>query len=142
MVIGALLLVGCMGGGLKVVPLEQTVRGFSESLRWERFDAAAEFLKPGTIKENFVENREDMSDELRITHVEVLKLKYGPKGYRAIVTMRYTWHYDREGVVKKTVVRQRWIKTKKLWLLKDERYERGDPEFVTVGNTDNIATSQ
>ncbi len=128
--IGALMVTGlcagCLGGGMKVVPLSDSVRGFHEGLRWQRFKVAASFIAPGALKDSFLETREEVAEDVKVTDTVVMSLQIGPKGQRAFVKVRYTWHFDRIGVVEKTVVLQRWVKPKKLWLLKDEEIVSGE----------------
>lgn len=100
------------------------VRMYNEGVRWQRWSHAAAYI-PGPERADFVDERADLEEELRIDDFEVLRQDLQPGGQRATVRVRYTWHLDREGIVHRTTATQGWEQRGRRWYMVEERRARG-----------------
>ena len=123
----ALLLVlaaSCAGSAKEGEDLLGEVRLYSEGVRWRRYEDAAARIPPGE-REQFLDQREALDEELRIDDYEIHRIKVS-KQDGAVVQVKYTWHLDSVGVVYDTVVEQVWEKRGVRWLLLAESRKRGE----------------
>jgi hypothetical protein len=104
--------------------LEQSQR-YQEGLRWQRFEDAASHVPPSQ-REAFLDEHDELSEDLRIDDYEVIRVKFKKDHEEARVQVKYTWHLDSEGVVKETVTDQRWERHGVNWWLADEVVKRGE----------------
>ncbi len=118
----ALALAGC-GGGQQREALMASVTTYNEGVRWERFSAAAAAVPPAE-RDAFLDEREALADDLKITDYEVVRV--AEKGARAEVQVKVTWFLDSRGSVHDTWVRQRWERQGHTWRVVDERRVRGE----------------
>ena len=107
-----------------VEPLVESVQAFSDGLRWRHYTSAAKFV-PVRERGMFLEERNELDSELRITHYELTRVNLSRDRSQATVHVKYVWHTDREGVVRRTVSKQRWERTGKRWYLAVEERIRG-----------------
>lgn len=119
----ALFTFGC-GSQLKPDTFMVTVRSYNEDLRWRRLPSAASKLPPAQ-RLSFLDEREALEDDLRIDDWEVKRVRWSGDRLRARVQVRYTWHSDRRGIVRKTTALQRWERHGKRWLMVEEYQLRG-----------------
>lgn len=108
------------GGGYQ---LTDAVRTYTEGVKWERFEAAAAVIPPRE-RDLFLDEREALADDLRITEAEIIRV--ADHGRTAEVQVRLSWYRDSEGVVHESVAAQRWERQGKAWRLVDEHRARGD----------------
>lgn len=108
------------GGGYA---LTDAVRTYTEGVRWERFEAAAAVVPPRE-RDAFLDERDELADDLRITDTEIVRVT--ERGNRAEVQVRLSWYRDDEGVVRESVALQRWERQGKAWRLVAEWRARGD----------------
>ncbi len=102
------------------------IRAFNEGLRWDKLPQSAVRIPPAD-RDAFLDEREELQEELRIDDYEITRLKTeGELEERANVQIKWTWHMDREGIVKTTTSAQRWQRKGKRWLMLEETYLRGD----------------
>lgn len=101
------------------------VRGYNEGIRWRNYDDAAMRIPIGE-REDFLDEHEEVGEELRISEYEVLRVRFRDARRRARVDVEFTWFLDSEGIVRKTVTRQEWEKHGKLWFMTDEVRVRGE----------------
>lgn len=120
-----LLLCACAHSGKDGEDLLGEIRGYSEGMRWRRYEDSAARIPPGR-REAFLDQRDSLDEELRIDDYEIarIKLRNGQNG--ALVQVKYTWHLDSVGVVYDTVVEQVWEKRGIRWLLTHESRKRGE----------------
>jgi hypothetical protein len=119
------LVAGCAHAPRKGEDLAESLRTYHEGVRWQRFPAAASRI-PAAQRDEFVEERDRLADDLQISDYEVVRVSArGEK--RAEVQVKYTWYLDSEGVVRKTHAVEEWERHGKVWLLVDEHRLRGDP---------------
>ena len=117
--------VGCIAPR-RVEPLGEAVRTYNEAIRWERFELAAARLPPRQ-RDDFLDERDRLREDLRITGYEVVRARHDSTGRRARVHIKYTWHRDSRGIVHTTHTVQRWERPRSDWVLLEERYLRGEP---------------
>ncbi|WP_428266914.1 hypothetical protein [Haliangium sp.] len=107
-------------------PLELSVRVYNDGIRWERFDDAALRLPPAD-RDDFLDQRDRLSDDLRVHHYEVVRVRHGPDGKRARVHVKYRWYLESNGILHETHTVQRWQRQQELWMMVGEDFLRGDP---------------
>ncbi|MCP4447262.1 MAG: hypothetical protein GY811_18225 [Myxococcales bacterium] len=102
------------------------IRSYNEGLRWDKLPQSAIHIPPAE-RDAFLDEREQLQDELRIDDFDITRLKTeGETQGRANVQIRWIWHMDRVGIVKKTTSEQRWKRQGKRWLMIEEVFVRGD----------------
>ena len=103
------------------------VHGYHDGVRWEKFAQAAVRL-PVPERADFIEERLELAEELRIADVELIRVHYRGKGEMAAeVSVRYLWHLDSRGIVHKTWAREEWERQGKRWILTRQVRTRGEP---------------
>ncbi|MEZ4400401.1 MAG: hypothetical protein R3B06_10305 [Kofleriaceae bacterium] len=112
----------CMPPSARNYALANAVRTYTEGVRWERFEAAAAVVPPAE-RGQFLDERDLLAKDLRITGSEILQLD--ERGPRAAVTVKHTWYLETEGTVHETVAAQAWERHGKAWRLVDEYRSRG-----------------
>lgn len=121
-------LAGGAGAGCAHVPrgesLMDAVRTYNDGVRWERFTAAAATV-PSRERDAFLDEREALAEDLRISDYEVVRVK-DTGGDVADVQVKLTWYKDSEGTVRETWAKQRWERQGKAWRITDERKVRGE----------------
>jgi hypothetical protein len=124
--IAAIALAGCAAAQRKTEPLADSVRAYNDSVRWQRFDDAATRLPPDR-RDDFLDQRDQLHEDLRISDYEVIRVRNDPKGRRARVQIKYTWYLDSNGKVRETHAVQTWHQGDEVWILRGERFLRGEP---------------
>jgi hypothetical protein len=95
-------------------------------VRWANLPQAAVRILP-SAREAFLNEREELEEELRIDDFEIMRLKMeGDSQETAKVQIKWTWHMDREGIVKSTTSRQDWRRYGSRWIMLKEAHLRGD----------------
>jgi len=102
--------------------LMDAVRTYNDGVRWSRFAAAASAV-PARQREEFLDEREELAEDLRITDYEVVRVK--EKGEEADVQVKLTWYKDSEGTVRETWAKQAWERHGKAWRIVAEDRVRG-----------------
>lgn len=119
---------GCGTNKLKRAnKLLDDVRGYHEAIRWNKPAQAAVRL-PMAERDAFVNEREELAEDLRVSDYELVRVRYA-KGnkLRAKVRVRYEWHLDSRGILHKTWANEEWERQGKRWILKDEHRAHGEP---------------
>lgn len=119
------VLSGC-GAQQSVEPLEPAVRLYGDGIRWQRFDDAASRLPPER-RDDFLDQRDRLHDDLRVHDYEIIRVRFGPEGRRARVHVKYSWYLESRGVVHETHAIQRWHRPAEVWLMVGEEHLRGEP---------------
>ena len=117
--------VGCATGARKRQSFMDAVRGYNDGLRWQRHTHAAAFIPPAE-RGDFVDERAELSEDLRIDDYEVSRVRLDGEGNRAKVQVVYTWHRDSRGLVYRTTTLQEWERHGKLWQMVEESRVRGE----------------
>jgi hypothetical protein len=120
----AMIVMAALGAGCSAAPkgdtLMDAVRTYNEGVRWERFAASR---VPSQEREDFLDEREILAEDLRITDYEVVRVK--DTGEAADVQIKLTWYKDSEGTVRDTWVKQAWERQGKAWRIVGESLVRG-----------------
>jgi hypothetical protein len=118
------LLAGCGAAPKSGEDLMTSVRTYNEGVRWDRLTAAASRVPPAE-REDFVDERDELAEDLKISDWEVKRVS--DKGRdRAYVHVKYTWYRSDEGIVHETHARQMWERKGKAWLIVGEQRTRGE----------------
>ncbi len=126
---------GCGGAAQRDVLME-TVETYNDGVRWQRFTAAALAVPPAE-RDQFLDEREALAKDLRITDYEVVRV--AAHGDRAEIQVKLTWFLDSQGTVHDTWVRERWERQGAAWRVVDERRVRGEamPGLAEVAELDD-----
>jgi hypothetical protein len=116
----------CGAASPKNADLVADIRGYSDGMRWRDFNAAALRLVPAR-RTVFMDQREQLDEDLRIADWELKRLTYSEDRNRAEVHIEWTWLLDSRGIVHTTVTRQAWSRHGKNWILDREERLRGEP---------------
>ena len=117
------LAVGC-GGAAPRDLLMESVQTYNDGVRWQRFTAAAAVVPPAE-RDQFLDEREALADDLRITEYDIVRV--ASAGRRADVQVKVSWYLDSRGTVHDTWIRQRWEQQGRAWRVVEERRVRGEP---------------
>ncbi len=116
----------CGGSAKRSHDLLNDVRSYNEGVRWVKLPQAATHILPAE-REAFLDTREELEEELRIDDFEIMRLKTdGKEQELAKVQIKWTWHMDRQGIVKTTTSRQDWRRYGSRWIMLKEKHVRGD----------------
>jgi hypothetical protein len=118
----SVFLAGCGATRKRGEALMESVTVYNDGIRWDRLAVAASRV-PAAGRDEFVDERDQLGDDLKITDWEVKRVRQD--GRRARVHVEYTWYRDDEGIVRETHAVQRWEQRGKVWLIVDERRLRG-----------------
>jgi hypothetical protein len=112
---------GARAGGMET--LTESIRSFNDGVRWERFAAAATRVPPRE-RSQFVEERDERAEDLKITDYEIVKVD--PRGAReARVQVKLSWYRTSEGTLHETHAMQTWERQGKAWMMVAEARVRG-----------------
>lgn len=125
LVLAAMAGAGCGAAQREPEPLDQAVRVYNDGLRWERFDEAASRL-PADRRDDFLDERDQLHDDLRISDYETIRVRFDGKQRRARVQVKYTWYLESRGVVHETHAVQTWHRGDEIWVMRGERHLRGE----------------
>jgi hypothetical protein len=123
----------CGGARQRADDLMDSVRGYNEGVRWNRYETAAAAVPPKE-RDQFIEEREDLEKELHISDYEVVRIGGAPDR-TAHIEVKYTWFKDSEGIVRETRAIQTWERHGKAWMIVDERRSHG-PEMPGLREPD------
>jgi hypothetical protein len=125
LLLAALAVTAC--GGPQATRAEDLMDGvmtYNEGLRWDRLPAAASRV-PAAERADFIDEHDELADNLRITDWEVVQVEHEGSA-KARVQVKYTWYLDDEGVVHETQTNQAWERRAKAWVIVEEERLRGD----------------
>jgi hypothetical protein len=131
-----LALAACGGVQQRADDLMDSVRGYNEGVRWNRYETAAAAVPPKE-RDQFIEEREDLEKELHISDYDVVRVGGAPNR-TAHIEVKYTWFKDSEGIVRETRAIQTWERHGKAWMIVDERRTHG-PEMPGLREPDDDA---
>jgi hypothetical protein len=123
-ILACMLAAGCGAVPKAGEPLVDSVTLYNDGVRWERLVNAASRV-PAAQREDFLDEREELAENLKITDWELERVY--EHGGKARVRVKYTWYLDDEGTVHETHAAQAWERHGKAWLLIDEQRTRGEP---------------
>ena len=119
------LLAACGGSASQRADLVADLRGYGDGIRWRDFNAAALRVLPAQ-RQDFMDDHEQLEDDLRVADWELRRLTYDRSRNHAEVHIEWTWLLDSRGIVHSTVSRQLWKRHGKQWILHREERLRGD----------------
>ena len=127
--LGLALIVPALGAGCGAAPkrgeeLMDSVLTYNDGVRWGRFAAAASRVPPAE-RPDFVDERDELADDLHISEWDVVKVEQVTED-QARVQIKYSWFLDSVGTVQHTQALQRWQRSGKAWVMVDERRVRGE----------------
>lgn len=117
------LLTGCGAAPKRGEEMMESVRTYNDGVRWGRLANAASRVPPDQ-RDDFIDEHDELAEELHITDWEVVRVKKVSDG-KAAVHVKYSWYQDAEGIVRETTAEQRWERHGKAWLIVEERRTRG-----------------
>jgi hypothetical protein len=117
---------GCGAAPKASETLMDSVRGYHDGLRWQRYPTSATMIPPAE-RDLFLDERDEIADDLRISEYEITRVSFDDGQDRAVLRVRYTWFLDSQGTVHDTTSEQRWERRGKRWLLVEEERVRGEP---------------
>ncbi len=118
------LAAGCFQRQSRSETLLHDVRHYHEGMRWRRYEDAAAHVPPSS-REDFLDERDELDDDLNIAEYEIKRLKINTADDTALVQVKLRWHLDSEGIVHDTVVEQVWERRDGTWYLVEEHRKRG-----------------
>lgn len=117
------MLAACGGAPKSQDTLAESIRGYNEGVRWQRYAMAAAKILPRERAE-FIDEMDERGEDLRITDYEIVRVE--PRGDReARVQIKVTWYRDSEGIVHDTTATQKWERHGKAWFMVEEARQRG-----------------
>jgi hypothetical protein len=124
---------GC-AGRQRTPELDTEVRAFGDGIRWQKLAEAAARI-PLRERADFLAEREELGDDLRIADFEIERIDLHGDGHTASVKVQWTWMLDSRGIVHKTWTEQAWELHGKSWLMVSEERHRGE-EMPGVAEAD------
>jgi hypothetical protein len=122
-----LILTGCgMAQQRDGETLDETIRAYNESVRWERFEKAA-ILLPVRQRADAIDQWDERSHDLKITDWELVKVD-PPDHDDVHAHIKLSWYKPSEEVLRVTDEVQTWHKRGRAWELVEEARLRG-PEM-------------
>lgn len=117
------LLTACATPAAHSDTLQETIKGYNDAVRWERFENAATAL-PAAQRAQTVDDWDERAHDLKFIDYDIVKVD--SKGSReAHVQIKMSWYKTSEGTLRETQAIQTWEKHGKGWELVDERRLRG-----------------
>ena len=124
-VVGTVVLGGACGMSQQTSEtLDESVRVYNDSVRWQRYEAAASRL-PAKQRSEFLDEMDQRAKDVKITDYDVVRVD--AKGAReARVQIKVSWYRDSEGTLRETHAVQTWERQGKTWVMVEETRIRGD----------------
>lgn len=117
------VLAGCGGAPRRTESLMESVMTYNDGVRWERLPVAASRVPPAE-REDFIDERDQLAEDLKITDWEVVRVRSDERG--AKVHVKYTWYEEEIGTVHETHALQRWRPLGQAWVIIAEHRLRGE----------------
>jgi hypothetical protein len=103
--------------------LTESVRSYNDSVRWERFEVAANHLPPDQRSQR-LDEWDQRGHDLKITDYDIVKVDQ-KSSREARVQIKVSWYRESEGTVHETQALQTWERRGKDWMMVDEARVRG-----------------
>jgi hypothetical protein len=122
----ALLAAACMTPGQRrEESLQRLAHEFNDGLRWGREDAVLRCLQPEDAR-LMRARRADLGDDFVIADHEVMSIMMGAGADRATVVAEFSWFNQRQGVVKKSRIEEKWEFVDAHWVVTSQRRLSGE----------------
>lgn len=116
-------LAACGAAPRSAETLAESVRGFNDGVRWERFGAAATRV-PTRERSQFVREMDERAEELKITDYEIVDVD-ARDAREARVQVKLSWYRTSEGTLRETHAVQTWERHGAAWIMVAEARVRG-----------------
>jgi hypothetical protein len=125
-VAGALLAVACMAPGQRrEESLQRLAHEFNDGVRWNREDQVLPCLPPGEAR-LMRARRADLGEDFVVADHEVTSIMVAAGAEKATVTAVFSWFNQRQGVVKKSTIEQKWEFVDAHWVVTSQRRVSGE----------------
>ncbi len=114
------------GGTKKNNEMMDQIRAYNDGVRWRHADAAVTHI-PIRERADFLEERAEIDEDLRIGDYEIVRISMNRDLDRASARVEYQWHLDSRGIVHATTTRQIWERFGDTWIMVEEERVRGEP---------------
>jgi len=131
----ASLAVACMAPGQRrEESLQRLAHEFNDGVRWNREDQVLPCLPPGEAR-LMRARRADLGEDFVVADHEVTSIMVAAGAEKATVTAVFSWFNQRQGVVKKSTIEQKWEFVDAHWVVTSQRRVSGErfplvPEHV------------
>ncbi len=120
------LLAGCATQN-RMTHLRDTLRAFTQQIRWDRWPDAAQHVELKT-RERWMLNRSTAARGLKIHDIEVTRIvSPGPRATTAKVMLKLTWYSKQDMTVRTASWVQNWVHGRFGWKLKSEERAHSKP---------------
>jgi len=125
-VVAALLGAACMTPGQRrEESLQRLAHEFNDGVRWNREDQVVPCLPPGEAR-LMRARRADLGDDFVVADHEVTSIMVAAGAEKATVTAVFSWFNQRQGVVKKSTIEQKWEFLDAHWVVTSQRRVSGE----------------
>jgi hypothetical protein len=105
--------------------LLKTAREFNDGLRWGRDDGVTSCLT-AVEAHNLQMRKTDLGDDFVMADQEVKSMQIAPGAEKATVIAEFTWFNQRDAVVQKSTIEEKWTWMEGRWMVTSQRRIRGD----------------
>ena len=125
-VAAALLAAACMTPGQRrEESLQRLAHEFNDGVRWNRDDQVMPCLPP-TEARLMRARRADLGDDFVVADHEVTSILMAAGADKATVTAVFSWFNQRQGVVKKSTIEEKWEFLDAHWVVTSQRRISGE----------------
>ena len=118
--------VACMSPGQRrEESLQRWAHEFNDGLRWNKQDRVLRCLPPGEAQ-LMRARRADLGDDFVVADHEVTSILMGAGADKATVIAEFSWFNQRQGVVKKSTIEQKWEFLDSHWVVTSQRRLSGE----------------
>ena len=121
-----MLAAACMSPGQRrEESLQRLAHEFNDGLRWNREQQVLPCLLPGEAR-LMQARREDLGEDFVVADHEVTSIMVAAGAEKATVTAVFSWFNQRQGVVKKSTIEQKWEFLDAHWVVTAQRRVSGE----------------
>lgn len=122
----ALLAAACMTPGQRrEESLQRLAHEFNDGVRWGREDAVLRCLQPEEAR-LMRARRADLGEDFVVADHEVTSIMMGAGADKATVVAEFSWFNQRQGVVKKSRIEEKWEFLDAHWVVTSQRRLSGE----------------
>jgi hypothetical protein len=125
-VAAAAVAAACMSPGQRrEESLQRLAHEFNDGVRWNRDDQVVPCLPPGEAR-LMRARRADLGDDFVVADHEVTSIMMAAGAEKATVVAVFSWFNQRQGVVKKSTIEQKWEFLDAHWVVTSQRRVSGE----------------
>jgi hypothetical protein len=109
----------------------ETVLEMNKATRWGQLGQAARLVDP-SYRSQFAASHAAWGDQIQLGDSEVLQIELAPNEESATSTVSYEWYSTDAMTLERSVVRQRWSRGARGFLLLSEVVVKGDPRLLSL----------